>query len=423
MSVLRRNIFSLFLLQGSNYFITLLTLPYLTRVLGVEGFGIYSLIISFAQYFIIIIDFGFNLSASKKIAEHQNEPEYISKIFFETLYSKLILCVISILGVGLLIIINPHHVIQSELVYIIIMLIGTALMPVWFFQGIEKLSVVTNLTIMAKLVLLPLLFIFVQNNSDVKYAIIIQSSLNLFSGIIAIIYIYKQKLIMFVNFSNLKIVDTLKDSFPVFCATLSNSLYTMSTTIIIGIFSSIYQVSIFTAADRVKGAILGVFLILGNAFYPRINSLLVNNKEKAYSLIRKIFYWQGALCIIITIFVINFSKLITEILFGNEYSEVSYLLILFSPVYLLLLQSAVLSNYILLPHGYRKSYTILPVTAAIIHIPLCSYLALKYGALGGVISIIAVEMLSFILLVIILKRKHLLFEVLWQTKTDNEKVI
>ncbi|HGI5920473.1 TPA: oligosaccharide flippase family protein, partial [Yersinia enterocolitica] len=57
MSVLRRNIFSLFILQGSNYFITLLTLPYLTRVLGVEGFGIYSLTISIAQYFVIFIDF------------------------------------------------------------------------------------------------------------------------------------------------------------------------------------------------------------------------------------------------------------------------------------------------------------------------------------------------------------------------------
>ncbi|WP_342080028.1 oligosaccharide flippase family protein, partial [Yersinia enterocolitica] len=184
---------------------------------------------------------------------------------------------------------------------------------------------------------------------------------------------------------------TLKDSFPIFCATLSISLYTMSTTIIIGIFSNVYEVSIFTAADRVKGAILGVFLVLGNAFYPRINSLLVNKKDEAYALIRKIFYWQGALCIIITIFVIVFSKLITKIMFGHEYSEVSTLLILFSPVYLLVIQSTVLGNYILLPHGHKKSYTILPMISAVIHIPLCAYLASMYGAWGGVLSIIFIE--------------------------------
>ncbi|HEN5443820.1 TPA: oligosaccharide flippase family protein, partial [Yersinia enterocolitica] len=106
MSVLRRNIFSLLLLQGSNYIIPLLTLPYLTRVLGVEGFGVYSLTLSLAQYFVILIDFGFNLSASKKIAEHQDDPEYISKIFFETLISKSILCLVSIVIVVLLLATN-----------------------------------------------------------------------------------------------------------------------------------------------------------------------------------------------------------------------------------------------------------------------------------------------------------------------------
>ncbi|AJJ20147.1 translocase [Yersinia intermedia] len=416
MSVLRRNIFSLLLLQGSNYIIPLLTLPYLTRVLGVEGFGIYSLTLSLAQYFVILIDFGFNLSASKKIAEHQDNPEYISKIFFETLYSKSILCAISILIIILLTITSTHAVIQSELIYTVLMLIGTTLMPAWFFQGIEKLSVVTNLMIVAKLSMLPLFFIFVHSDADIKYAVIIQSSMNLLAGIIAIIYIYRKKLVRIVNFSSLKIAHTLKDSFPIFFATLSISLYTMSTTIIIGIFSNVYEVSIFTAADRVKGAILGVFLVLGNAFYPRINSLLVNKKEEAYSLIRKIFYWQGGLCIAITICVMVFSKLITKIMFGSEYSEVSALLILFSPVYILVIQSTVLANYILLPHGYKKSYTILPMISAVIHIPLCAYLAFKYGAWGGIISIITIEALSFICLIMILKRKKLLFEILSRNK-------
>ncbi|EOI7364223.1 flippase [Yersinia enterocolitica] len=416
MSVLRRNIFSLLLLQGSNYIIPLLTLPYLTRVLGVEGFGVYSLTLSLAQYFVILIDFGFNLSASKKIAEHQDDPEYISKIFFETLISKSILCLVSIVIVVLLLATNSHAVIQRELIYTVLMLIGTTLMPVWFFQGIENLSIVTNLMIVAKLSMLPLFFIFVDNDADVKYAVMIQSSMNLVAGIIAIIYIYRKKLVRVVDFSNLRVSYTLKDSFPIFCATLSISLYTMSTTIIIGIFSNVYEVSIFTAADRVKGAILGVFLVLGNAFYPRINSLLVNKKEEAYALIKKIFYWQGALCIIITIFVIAFSKLITRIMFGHEYSEVSTLLILFSPVYLLVIQSTVLGNYILLPHGHKTSYTILPMVSAVIHIPLCAYLASKYGAWGGVLSIIVIETLSFICLILILKRKKLLFEVLSRNK-------
>ncbi|MFW5402695.1 oligosaccharide flippase family protein, partial [Yersinia sp. 1252 StPb PI] len=334
----------------------------------------------------------------KKIAEHQENPEYISKVFFETLYSKSILCAISILIIILLTITSTHAVIQSELIYTVLMLIGTTLMPAWFFQGIEKLSVVTNLMIVAKLSMLPLFFIFVHSDADIKYAVIIQSSMNLLAGIIAIIYIYRKKLVRVVNFSSLKIAHTLKDSFPIFFATLSISLYTMSTTIIIGIFSNVYEVSIFTAADRVKGAILGIFLVLGNAFYPRINSLLVNKKEEAYSLIRKIFYWQGGLCIAITICVIVFSKLITKIMFGSEYSEVSTLLILFSPVYILVIQSTVLANYILLPHGYKKSYTILPMISAVIHIPLCAYLASKYGAWGGIISIITIEALSFICL-------------------------
>ncbi|CNH78084.1 translocase [Yersinia aldovae] len=414
MSVLRRNIFSLFILQGSNYIITLLTLPYLTRVLGVEGFGVYSLTISIAQYFVIFIDFGFNLSASKRIAEHQNEPEYISKVFFETLCAKSILCLVSILSVIILASVSSYAIIRSELIYTILMLIGTVLMPIWFFQGIEKLSVVTKLMVVSRLALLPLFFLFVHNDADVKAAIIIQSSLSLLAGIIAVIYIYKQRLIKVIAFSNLQITHTLKDSFPIFCAILSNSLYSMSTIIIIGIFSNVYEVSIFTAADRMKGAILGVFLILGNAFYPRINSLLVNNKEQAYSLIRKIFYWQGVLCILMISFVIIFSKLITKIMFGDEYSEVSDLLILFSPVYFLVLQSAALANYILLPHGHKKAYTLLPIASAIIHIPLCAYLAARYGAWGGIVSIITVETLSLILLVIILKRKNLLFEVFYK---------
>ncbi|WP_265102084.1 oligosaccharide flippase family protein, partial [Yersinia proxima] len=175
------------------------------------------------------MDFGFNLSASKRIAERQDDLNYISKVFFETIYAKSILCFISILGVIIFASINSYSIVRSELIYTILMLLGTVLMPIWFFQGIEKLSVVTKVMVFSRLALLPLFFIFVRSDADVKIAIIIQSSLSLLAGLIAIIYIYKHKLIKTVDFTSLKIAFTLKDSFPIFTAVLSNSLYTMST--------------------------------------------------------------------------------------------------------------------------------------------------------------------------------------------------
>jgi PST family polysaccharide transporter len=62
------NFFSLTLLKVLTYILPLITFPYLIRVLGVEKFGL----IMFAQatmyYFEIVVDFGFNLSATREVA-------------------------------------------------------------------------------------------------------------------------------------------------------------------------------------------------------------------------------------------------------------------------------------------------------------------------------------------------------------------
>ncbi|MFL4190960.1 oligosaccharide flippase family protein, partial [Escherichia coli] len=75
------NIFSMFSIQGVNYIIPLVTIPYLVRVLGLEVYGKYSIILSVLQYLVIITDYGFNLSGSRQIALSLNDKKKISKIF------------------------------------------------------------------------------------------------------------------------------------------------------------------------------------------------------------------------------------------------------------------------------------------------------------------------------------------------------
>ncbi|EJD6330499.1 oligosaccharide flippase family protein, partial [Proteus mirabilis] len=52
------NILSMFSIQGVNYLIPLIMIPYLVRTLGMDGFGKYSIIIAIIQYLVIITDYG-----------------------------------------------------------------------------------------------------------------------------------------------------------------------------------------------------------------------------------------------------------------------------------------------------------------------------------------------------------------------------
>ena len=182
----------------------------------------------------------------------------------------------------------------------------------------------------------------------------------------------------------------------------------MSTTIIISLSSSIAEVGLFSAADRLRGAVLGVFFIMGNVIYPRVNKLLMSDTREAYRVIKMTFVIQGILSIAIILFIFAFNKEIVSIFYSSEYKSAGGVLMILSFTILLTLESTVLGNYILLPHGYKKEYTILPMIVAVIHVPLCYYLSHKYGAIGGAASIVFVELLSFIILLIVVARKNLL---------------
>ncbi|HDW3666810.1 TPA: oligosaccharide flippase family protein, partial [Escherichia coli] len=82
-----KNIFFLFLIQISNYIFPLLTLPYLVRVLGASQFGSLMLAQALIQYFITVTEYGFNLSATKKIALSKSQDE-TNKIYTNTLYAR-----------------------------------------------------------------------------------------------------------------------------------------------------------------------------------------------------------------------------------------------------------------------------------------------------------------------------------------------
>jgi PST family polysaccharide transporter len=73
-----KDVFYLILLQGLNYVAPLLVLPYLMIKLGAEKFGYIGFSLSVCQYLMLIVDFGFNLSGTKRIALVQDNQDKLN---------------------------------------------------------------------------------------------------------------------------------------------------------------------------------------------------------------------------------------------------------------------------------------------------------------------------------------------------------
>ncbi|MFM5482326.1 flippase [Aeromonas veronii] len=398
MSILRKNILLLLLMQGANYLIPLMTFPYLTRVLGVSQFGVYAFVLTLSQYFVLITDFGFNLSASKQIAQANGDKKTISEIYWATISAKCligILCTLVVLVLFFYYVDSPDY---NGVIFILFTIVGSVFTPIWFFQGIEKISALTLTNIISRAMAIPLIFWLVRSADDANLAMLVQGCVALLAAAISQIFVYRARFIMKVPFSLVSTIFQLKDSLPLFISTVAISLYTMSAPVILNLVSNSYEVGLYGSADRLRGAIIGFVLVIGSAIYPRVNYLFVTDKVAMYRLLRRLILAKLCFASIMIAGVLLFAPQLVALLLGKEFVAAADVLKVMSVQFLTVLMSVAIANYLLLPFGYRREYMFLPIFTCILHLGLCFFLAAKFGAMGGAISVTFVESVSMCLL-------------------------
>ena len=99
-----KNFFSLAILQGLNYILPLLTLPYLIRVLGAEKFGLLAFATAIIGYFIVLTDYGFNFTATREVSLNIENNEKLNEIFSSVMIIKFMLFIISLFLLTILVI-------------------------------------------------------------------------------------------------------------------------------------------------------------------------------------------------------------------------------------------------------------------------------------------------------------------------------
>lgn len=413
MASLKKDSLTLIILQGMNYIIPLITLPYLVRILGPTEYGNVGIAFSIIQYAILFTDFGFNLSVSKKIAQNQNDKKFISSIYINTIMNKLFLAFMSFLAIFILILFIPQlYSIRYMILCGFLQILASVFIPIWLFQGLEKSSIYSFISIFIKALIIPLTFFLVKDSNDGYLSLLIQGGVLFFTAIIAIIYAFHYKYIEFARPNLKQMYSLLIESTPMFLGIITISLYTLSTPLVLGIMNTSDEVGFYSAADKVRGAFLGIFLVLGGVLYPRISKLMHTDLNAAFRFIKKLFQISIVLLGISAISFYILSSYITNLVLGDQYQDSIILIQIMSPMILLIPLSVVLSNYILLAAGHSNLFAKIPIITFCFHMSYVFILSKWYGAIGASIAILITEIVSFLLLLIINIKKGYIYKVI-----------
>ena len=285
--IIRDNFFSLTSLKVLTYILPLITFPYLIRVLGIEKFGL----IMFAQatmyYFEIVVDFGFNLSATREVALNAKKPNKLNEIISAVFSIKFMLLLFSFLVLIAVINLFDRFLQDSMLYYYsFLKVIALAFFPVWFFQGIEKMKYITLIDIISKSIFTILIFVFVQSESDYILVPLISGVGYIIGTIFSLIYLFKRfkKSFIICSFSVLK--KYFNDSLMFFLSRVSVSLYTTSNAFFLGLVTSNIMVGYYAVAEKLYMVIRQLYQPIVQVIYPYMSkSKNVKFFKKLYPII------------------------------------------------------------------------------------------------------------------------------------------
>src|SRR5690606_31604094 len=148
---LASNLGYMMLLQVAGYLFPLITIPYLARVVGVDGFGKIAFAAAIVLWFQTISDWGFNYTATRDVAQNRDNPAKVSEIFSNVLWARILLMCLSLLVLLVAIAFIPLLKENGTIVLLTFLLIpGHIMFPEWFFQAVEKMKFITVFSLLSK---------------------------------------------------------------------------------------------------------------------------------------------------------------------------------------------------------------------------------------------------------------------------------
>ena len=373
---LSQNIFYLFLSQVINYVFPFLALPFLFRMLGDDVYGIVATAYSYYIFLNIVIDFGYEYFATRKVSQSSTDIRELQKIVSETYLCKSILLLFALILTIIIVQLVPNFYAHQSVFYLMMGVpIGTCFFSTWFFQGMQQMAFVTIVSSIAKgLSFLPM-FVFVRTPDDADIVSLCYSSGFILSAIVSFLLIRYRFKIRLVHIKPREIASSFKGSSLFFLSRVSASSYSVGTTLILNVVSGNVISGYYDIASKLISAITNLINPITQALYPFMSS------DGKTSVLKKFISYGSCLFLIGFILMEVLASYIMKIIFGVDNEQSIYAFQILSLVLLFVLPSYLTGYPLLAAKGHDKYVNISVCIAALLFIVGTSMLYI-FGQIG-----------------------------------------
>lgn len=389
---LASNIRSLYLLQGISYIAPLAVLPYLTRVLGAEAFGSYALALAVAQYLVIITDYGFNLSATRDVAQTDALQAEVSRIFWETQAAK---CLLGAVATALLFAVFaafPGFPINVDVLAAAALAVpGSVAFPVWLYQGLQQMQVLVWSSAVARLLAMMLTFLLVREPGDLAVAVLLSVAVPLLAGVICHLQLMWTRTVAWRAPSTRGIATALRRGWPTFLSTSAVAVYVASVVPVLRAFTDDATVGIYAAAERIVRAAHSLLTPLSSALFPHINSVYAVSPSQALVSLNRYFRFVAPAGAATSALLFLGAEPLTSIAFGVGYAESATILRWLAPLPLVVALSNLFGVQTMLTFGYQRTFLRLVLLAAALYFATIIPFVFWWRDVGAAAAVVLTE--------------------------------
>lgn len=398
--VVLKNAASLLVMQGTNYLLPLIVLPYLSRILGPEKFGAVFFAQMFINYFMILSDYGFNFVGVRQIAQNKDNTDKVNSIVSSIYTLRVIFGLIGL--IILLIVINVFSRFEEDKwIYIFTygMVVGNILLPTWFFQGIQKMKYITLLNFLSKFTFTISIFFLVKNQGDYLLVPLLNGIGYIIAGVIGVIILKKYYFIKFFIVSKVKIREQLQNGFNVFMSNMSISAYTSTNAFILGTIVSNVQMGYYGGVEKLIQPFKFMFAPVYNAVFPYFAKLVTNNRDKAIKEMKWGVFLSVILGLCVFICIVILAEPIIILVLGNEFLEGINIFYVFSLLLLITPISYFLFNVVFLSFSLEKYSMKIYIAGGILNIIILITLLqiLESASIAAALSNVITQFVNLIL--------------------------